>query len=141
MKNLFLYMAASLVIVSCQHADPEEKKLEDQINYENQKVSIETTEKNQPASFLNVEGTYRPTLIGKKEVLKGIITNTASVATYKNIVLDVICYNEDEQEIGRQQTTIFQSVGPNQSIEFKNKVEVPEGTSSVGLNINTAESE
>jgi hypothetical protein len=109
--------------------------------YEEQKMSIEMTEKNQPASFLTSDGTYREALFSSKEVLEGSISSKATVAVYKNVVLQVTCSDGNRQELGKQQITIFKTVAPGQTIQFKEKINVPDGTSAVGWEVLSAEAE
>lgn len=132
MKKSIIYMVSIALFFACSNKSPEAQ-------YEEQKVSIETMERNQPASFLSSDGTYREALFSNKEVLQGTISSKATVAIYKNIVLEVTCYDENKRELGKQQITIFETVAPGQTIQFREKINVPDGTSAMGWNVLNAE--
>jgi hypothetical protein len=134
MKKSIISMVSVALLYACSSKSPEAQ-------YEEQKVSIEMTEKNQPATFLTSDGTYREALFSSKEVLEGSISSKATVAVYKNIVLQVTCYDGNKQELGKQQITVFKTVGPGQTVQFKEKINVPDGTSSAGWDVLSADSE
>ncbi len=131
MKNLIFY-CLFLLLFSCNNSGTSESQ------YQEEKASLEEQEKQNPKRFLTTEGTYRPTVFGSREVLEGTISNGATVATYKDIVLEVFCNDEAGNELGRQTVTIFETITPNHTHSFKTKVDVPEGTNSVGWEIQGA---
>jgi hypothetical protein len=79
----------------------------DASTYEEQKMTVEEIEKSQPANFLEASGNYNENFWGDKLKIHGEVTNKATVANYKDVVIHVIYYSETETELGSEDYTIF----------------------------------
>ena len=82
MRNL-IFVLSIIIFTSCDSEKSTNYSLEP--THEDIKISLEQKEKQSPTDFLNVEGTYRQNLINQW-VIEGVITNNASLATYKDVV-------------------------------------------------------
>ena len=106
-------------------------------SYENTKMSLEDKEKANPLSFLSAKGTYRKNLINQW-VFEGTIANTATLATYKDVVLRIVYYSKTNSEVGSEDKTVFEYFKPGTNQEFKIKSRGYEGAETVGFEIVSA---
>ncbi|CAN5833455.1 hypothetical protein BH11BAC7_BH11BAC7_33380 [soil metagenome] len=102
--------------------------------YEEQKMTLEEQEKQNPLSFLSSDGTYRKNLLGRF-VLDGTITNKATVATYKDIVLQIKFYSQTETLLGTKDFSIYEYYPPGSTKTFQLKVDAVNGTEKIGWSI------
>lgn len=105
--------------------------------HEDIKISLEDAEKASPTEFLKANGTYRQNLINQW-VLEGTVSNTASLAKYKDVVLKIVYYSKTQTEIGSEEKTLFEYFKPNTKQNFKIKTAGFDGTSSIGFEIISA---
>ena len=111
------------------------KKSADQA-YETHKESLEDTEKKNPLRFLTVKGDDKKNLIGQT-VIKGTVTNTASVVTYRDIRLKMLCF-KDGRQVEEHEDVIGETVAPGASQEFKTRYRLPKGTDSIAISVMSA---
>ncbi len=107
-------------------------------NYEESVMSIAEIEATTPINFLNTDGTYKSNFLGDKLNIDGIIHNTATVTTYKDVVIDVVFYSKTNTEIGREQYTIYDFFVPNSKKGFKLKVKNYSNVESIGWKVANA---
>lgn len=105
--------------------------------YEEAKLSVEDTEMLNPTSFLSVEGTYRSNLIGEF-VVEGTITNSATIATYQDAVLEISFYSKTGTLLGTEKKALYEYFPAGQIKTFKIKTYGYEGTHSIGLGLHSA---
>lgn len=91
-------------------------------------------EKQNPSQYLKDETKMRTNLIGQK-VIEGTVTNSASVATFKDLVLQVDFLSKTDAVISTQKFTIYEVVGPQQSVKFKFKTYAPSETKGFAASI------
>ena len=100
----------------------------------NQKVtSVEETELSQPTTFLKADGNYNKNLIGTKIKLHGTITNSASVATFKDAVVQITFYSATQTELFNKNYTIYNYFPPHSTVEFELKTENYKDVESIGV--------
>ena len=100
-------------------------------------MSLEEQEKLNPTEFLKAEGTYRQNLIDQW-VLEGTISNNATLAKYKDVVLRIVYYSKTQTELGSEEKTLFEYFKPNSQQKFKIKSAGYKGTASIGFEIISA---
>ena len=105
--------------------------------HEDIKISLEETEKSSPTEFLKANVTYRQNLVDQW-VLEGTVSNTASLAKYKDVVLRIVYYSKTQTEIGSEEKTLFEYFKPNNQQSFKIKTAGFEGTTSIGFEVISA---
>jgi hypothetical protein len=104
-------------------------------SYIEQKMTIEETENSDPLRFLSVEGNYNESFWGTKFKLKGKVTNQATIADYKDLIMKITYYSQTKSAIGTKDYTIYKIFEPNQVTEFKLDVANYKDVKSIGLEI------
>jgi hypothetical protein len=137
MKLIYFFIVGAL-FTSCNNGGSSSGSVSTE-NYEQSKMSLEDQEKSDPLKFLSVEGgTYRKTIFGNKMELEGKIFNSATIATFKDVVLHIRFNSETETEVGTADHTIYEFFAPNTSKPFKFKIEIPDGANSAGFEVISA---
>ena len=129
---IFLIVAAILItalVMYLKTKDPEET-VSDEITYEEKVLSIEEQERSNPVRFVKASGTFKKLIFGGKYKINGTITNKATVAKYKNVVVQVTFYSGTKAPLGSERHTIEDEFLPGQTKEFKLKVDPPRGAES-----------
>ena len=85
--------------------------------------------------FLSTNGTYHDQFIGSKVVLEGTITNSATLANFKDVVLEVKYYTKTKTFISSENIIIYEYFPARNSKSFKIKRDAPNRTASVGWSI------
>lgn len=137
--NIMKLLLLSLIIIvftSCSSETADEAS-SSYSTHEEVKMSLEEKERQNPTEFLSVEGTYKKNLLDEW-VVEGTIQNTASIATYKDVVLKIVYYTKTQTELGSEEKSVIEYFRPNTSQPFKIKTKGYEGTESIGLEIISA---
>ncbi len=135
-KLIFLIPALCIVLFSC--SENESKKAEkDKNSYEAAKESLQEKEVKNPQNFLSVSGHNRNNILGQT-VIKGTVTNKATVAKYKDIEVKLDFYSKTGTLLETDKETVFEILAPGESKNFKTKYFAPKGTDSVALAIISA---
>lgn len=103
-------------------------------SYQKTKETLAAKEKKNPIAFLYVTGNKRRNLIGQT-VIKGKISNHASVASYKDVNVELSFYSKTRTLLEKDNETIYEIINPGQTKSFKTKYFAPKGTDSVGYEI------
>ena len=104
-------------------------------NYQKPKMTIEETENSNPKRFLSVEGKYNESFLSNKFIVKGKITNRASIADYKDIIIRIKYYSKTKSVIESEDYTIYEVFPPNQEKSFKFDAKKYKDVESIKLNI------
>lgn len=134
MSKKFIWITATCFLLACGQA--KEKKF-DQDSYEKNKETLADKEKNNPIKFLSVKVHNRKNLIGQT-VVKGSINNNATICTYKDVEIRFSFYSKTGTRLTEELETIYESVTPGKSIDFKTKYFAPKGTDSVSAKVESA---
>jgi len=130
------FLISCFVFAACGSNDKEaEKKEKDK--YEQTKENMEQTEKKNPKRFLSVQGHDHKNIL-RQTVIKGTITNKATVASYKDIDVELSFYSETGALLLRDHEVVYKAIGPGSSQDFKTKVYAPKGTDSLAMKIVSA---
>lgn len=133
MKRLsMLVLIAASTLFSCSSNDL--KVASEKESYELTKENLLKKEQKNPAGFLLVSGHDKKNLLGQT-VVKGILTNKATVAVYKDVDLKLSFYSKTRALLETDRETIFELLQPGQSKNFKTKYFAPKGTDSVALEV------
>lgn len=139
MKKFFpLPVFLLLLITACSSNDKKADKGKDK--YEQTKENLGETEKKNPVRFLAVSGHDKRNLLGQT-VIKGTLTNKATVATYKDIDVELSFYSQTGTLLEKDHEVIYESLAPGSSTNFKTKYFAPKGTDSVGMVVVAAKTE
>ena len=103
--------------------------------YQESVMTIQEIEAASPLNYLQADGTYNTNFIGDKLKINGVITNTATVTTYKDITVRVNFYSKTNTLIGSEDYTLYEFYPPNTKQEFKLKVKAYSNVSSLGWEV------
>lgn len=109
-------------------------------SYQEQKMSIKEKELANPTDFLDATGTYRENFIGDKLKINGTISNSATVATYKDAIVRVTYYSKSETNLGSDDYTIWDVFPPHSTKKFELKIKNYNNIGSIGWDVLEASS-
>ncbi len=134
MRTWFILLTAfSIILYSC-NADETQNKTSDQESYKITKESLLKKEIKNPESFLVVAGHDKRNILGQT-VVKGIISNKAKVAVFKDVDIKLSFYSKTRALLETDKETVFEVLQPGESKDFKTKYFAPKGTDSVALEV------
>ncbi|MBL7713499.1 MAG: DUF4339 domain-containing protein [Chitinophagaceae bacterium] len=81
-------------------------------------MTVAETERSHPADFLSAATEYSENFGADQLNIRGIITNKATLATYKDAVIRVTCYSKDKAELSTQDHTLRERFAPNSRSGF-----------------------
>ena len=135
MKQIPLFLLFGLIIItSCK---TKQSKNETKDKYENSKLTIEEVEKKSPERFLTVIGKDKHNIIGQT-VVKGTITNKATVVAYKDVIILISFFSKTGALLEEDEEVIYETLKPGTSNNFKSKYFPPKGTDNITMKIKTA---
>jgi hypothetical protein len=123
-------------LLSCNNSDTK-KAAKEKDSYEATRESLQDKETKNPQNFLTVSGHDRHNILGQT-VVKGTVTNKATVASYKDVDVKLDFYSKTGTLLETDKETVFEIIGPGQSKNFKTKYFAPKGTDSVALAVTGA---
>ena len=127
MKSLLCFCIVLFFVISCGG-----KKF-DQQSYEKHKESITYKEKKNPLLFLNAMGDDKKNIIGQT-VIRGKIFNKATVCSYKDTRIKILCFRDDKM-VEEHEDVINDVIKSNSSLNFKIRYRLPKGTDSIALSV------
>jgi hypothetical protein len=127
-----LFFVTVLIASACSSSDKKTEAVKDK--YEATKESLGETEKKNPKLFITVSGHDKRNLIGQT-VVKGTLNNIAKVASYKDVEIRIFFYSKTGSLLSEEPETIFESIAPGKSADFKSKYFAPKGTDSIAIKI------
>lgn len=104
-------------------------------NYHEQVMTVEETERADPARFLKAEGTYRTNFWGDQMVIEGTIVSTATVANFKDVVVRVALLSETDTELERENYVIYQRFPAHGRTDFTLRVKRSKAAKKVNLDV------
>ncbi len=126
---------ASIVICSALlFACNSENAVKEKESYNATKSSLLKKEEKDPAAFIIVKGNSKKNIVGQT-VVKGTLENKASVAIFKDAIIQLRFYSKTKALLETDKETIFQIINPGETQDFKTKYFAPKGTDSVGLQV------
>ena len=132
-KILLVSLISAVLVCSCSSSDQKNNETEKQ-RYEQTKEVLLKKEQKNPSDFLLVSGKDKRNILGQT-VVKGIVTNKATVAVFKDIDLKLSFYSKTRALLETDKETIFEVFQPGESKDFKTKYFAPKGTDSVALQV------
>jgi hypothetical protein len=136
MKSLTaVVIAFPILLFSCTSNS---KKAEtEKESYQKAREDLRKKEEKDPKIFLTVTGDSKKNLIGQT-VIKGIITNKASIAVFKDVDVNLSFYSKTSALLETDKETIFEVLHPGETKDFKTKYFAPKGTDSVAFTVVSA---
>ncbi len=133
-----IVLLSSVIFISCNSSDKKDSNAKDK--YEQTKETLEETEKKNPARFLTVSGHDKRNLIGQT-VVKGTLTNNGKVVKYKDVNVELAFYSKTGALLEKDIETVYETIAPGASENFKTKYYAPKGTDSIALKVVSAKTE
>ena len=131
---------ALLALSACSSGDKKSADNKTKDQYEQTKENLGETEKKNPQLFITVSGHDKRNLIGQT-VVKGTLSNNAKVSSFKDVDLEISFYSKTGALLEKDKETIYETLAPGDSKNFKTKYFAPKGTDSVALKVTGAKSE
>ena len=98
------------------------------------------TEKKNPKGFLVVDGSDKKNLLGQR-VIKGVVTNKATVASFKDVDVELSFYSKTGALLEKDHEIVYETIVPGGNTSFKTKYFAPKGTDSVAMKVVGAKTE
>lgn len=98
------------------------------------KAELAQKERQSPLEYLKATGKFRENLIGEI-VLEGRIDNTATIAGFKDIVIEANFLAASGTVLGTKEFTRYELLGPGFGVTFKFKAFAPDQTKSVAVRV------
>ena len=122
--SIQLLVIILLLFSSCNKSNSGSDYRSPEVTYQEQKVSIEDTERANPLNFLTLNYQARNNFFGKF-IIEGHISNKASVAVYKDVVIQIDFYTKTNTYIDSKVYTIYEYIKPYGKASFKFKMSTP----------------
>lgn len=106
--------------------------------YEEKVMTVAEIESSEPTKFLTAEGNYNNNFWGTKIKVHGTITNSATVASYKDAVVRITYYTKTETPIRSNDYTIYETFLPTSTTKFELKIDNYEDVNSIGWEVVSA---
>lgn len=135
MKTKLIMLACIVFITSCNETYEKERPALQEENYQDAKMTVEETERQNPLNFLVNSGEYRPALVGGDFLVTGFIENHATVATYKDITIEITFYSKTNSVTGTERKIFYEFIGPGKRFDYRFKIWAPQGSKQIGLSI------
>jgi hypothetical protein len=103
--------------------------------YQEKVMTVEEIEQSQPTNFLSADGNYNRNFWGTKIKVHGVITNKATVASYKDAVVRVTYYSKTKTELSSKDYTIYETFRPHSTTNFELKIENYKDVHSIGWDV------
>ncbi len=134
MKFFLSVITCCILLMACQ-GNSEKKMPADK--YEAGKKSLAEIEQENPAQFLVAKSNDRKNLL-RQTVVKGTVTNTARIVTYKDVDVKLYFYSKTGVLLEEDHEMIYDEIAPGASKSFKTKLFTPKGTDSVRAEVVSA---
>lgn len=151
MKTLIIpIISLSLLITSCNSsssASVERPKTPEEL-----KIELLEQEKTSPTTYLSIDSKMREDQVKVRDAglfrdaeyapdgntIYGTIKNTATIATFKDVVVTVTFYSQTDTPIETKDFVIYEFYKPNSTNQFELKVYPPETMAKFGIDIKNA---
>ena len=133
MKKIISIAVVSLFLLSGCNNKLKEAATEKE-NYQKATETLLEKEKKNPISFLSINSHDKHNLLGQT-VIKGSVSNTAKVCTYKDVQLELSFFSKTGTLLEKGNETVYDNIAPGKSANFKTKYFAPKGTDSVVVKI------
>jgi hypothetical protein len=99
---------------------------------------LESKEKRNPKTYLSVDYNLNYRLFSGKDEIKGTIYNSATIATFKDVILTVTYSSNTGTNLYSENFVVYDFIYPGSSTDFNIKTYSPEGTKQIGVKIKSA---
>ena len=107
-------------------------------SYQERVMTIEEIERSQPTNFLSADGTYRESFWGDNIKVNCVITNSATVATYKDAVVRITYYTKTKTKLGSKEYPVYEVFPPKSTKTVELKIDNYKNVNSIGWEVISA---
>jgi PBP1b-binding outer membrane lipoprotein LpoB len=133
MKKILGFLIMAVMVFTSCHNKAKEGAAENE-SYEKTKETLAAKEKKNPVAFLKVDSKDKHNLLGQT-VIKGTVTNNAKVCTYKDVEIELSFFSKTSVLLEKDNETVYETIEPGKSAEFKTKYFAPKGADSIGIRV------
>lgn len=133
--QICLFIVYSVCFLACNNR--ENYEISEEKGYRDNQKDIGQYEQEHPAKFLIVIAKNRKNVFGQT-VVKGSIGNTAKVVTFKDVELKIKFYSKTGALLEEDVETIFETIAPGGTKNFRTKLFTRKGTDSVSIQVMSA---
>lgn len=108
--------------------------------YAEKVMTVEEIEQKDPTRFLEASGTWNENFWGTKLKVHGKVKSSATVATYKDIVIRVTYYSETRTVLGTEDYVLYKFVPPHSTVDFEWTLKRPDACKQIGWDVIRASS-
>lgn len=130
------WLATTFAFVQCNR--PYNSNNYSQASYEEKVMTVEEMERADPARFLKVDGKYKENFWGDKMKLDATVENTATVANFKDVVLEVKFYSTTETVLDTRRYVLYEYVPAHKKKFFSWKLDRPANCTKLGVDVVSA---
>lgn len=131
-KYILLIFTLSVFMFACSSDSATEKTEKE--SYQLTKAELLKKEQKSPKDFITVTGYNKKNILGQT-VVKGTLSNKASIAIFKDVDIKLSFYSKTKALLETDNETEYIALGPGESKDFKTKYFTPKGTDSVALKV------
>lgn len=113
----------------------------DDKSYKQTKQTLAGKEKENPVGFLTITAPRdKKTLfgIGRQTIVKGTVTSLASICSYKDIRVKMLCFDKNGNRVEEHEDIMSDVIAPGASAPYRTHYKLPKETDSIALNIMSA---
>jgi hypothetical protein len=99
---------------------------------------LDSREGQNPKNYLSLDYNLTYKVLTGEDKISGTVFNSASMATFKDVVLTVTYSTATDTRLDKKDFVIYDYVYPGSSIPFVIKTYSPQGTKKIGVTIKTA---
>ena len=134
-KKFGLIIFTIILIGGCNST--QQKNDADKAAYQKAQETLLEKETKNPVNFLKVTSKEKHNLLGQT-VIKGNISNKAKVCVYSDIAIELSFFSKTGTLLEKDNETIYETIDPGISVDFKTKYFAPKGTDSVVIKVVSA---
>jgi len=124
------------MFATCSRVD---KKLDKQ-SYSESKKSLADREIASPLDFLSITSHEKKSFfgLGRQTITKGDVTNNATVCSYKDVRIKMLCYDKNGNRVEEHEDVMDDVIEPGESASFRTKYKLPKETDSIAVSVMSA---
>jgi hypothetical protein len=103
--------------------------------YDEKVMTVEEIERANPTQFLEAGGQYRSNILDTRFVLTGFVKNNATVANYKDPIIEVVFYSSTDTELKRENYTLYKRIPAHGKVGFEWRIDKPNAASKCGWSV------
>ena len=136
MKKFFSLILITIILL-CGCTSSQQKNAADIEEYKKAQQILLDKETKSPVTFLKVNSKEKHNLLGQT-VIKATISSIAKVCVYSDIAIELSFFSKTGKLLEKDNETIYETIDPGISVDFKTKYFAPKGTDSVVIKVVSA---